>query len=462
MNPNHGTTTRVTRSARTVLFCVAVAVSVPAPAFAAPSTAIPRDKNALLYYKIGGGESMARAAHPSTLAIRLGLGGIARANYSCGRFDAEVTIQNLMNKFATLGTTITSAVKSGIAALPMYILERAQPGLYELFQTYMAKAEKEWNIALKSCEQMETEIRAGKDPYAEYLQMAKGEAWKEEAATGKDAVKAKENVESDNGWKGLTWIGGIKYGGAAQKPIEPTKNVTEAGFHLTLNRAVTTPATATVASPASARLTRAFPTAKDASDWAVQVLGDTSFATCDSPACPAKGSTAGSGLLPRLEAEIPTASSQLSALLSSSGVPARSQLEDASAPGVVIGRELIDALKAMPAAQRDQFAGRLAMEVAQARVLDKALLVRGLMMTGLTGVPEVALGPGVPEARTKISELNRLIDDTLFDLRVRREMVSQTAATLIESYRNSQAESAALAPTQRSDANPLSGGRVTP
>lgn len=461
MNRLHGSTTKAARLVRLALLCVAVPMA--AQGIAAPATAIPRDKNALLYYKIGGGESVARAAHPSTLAIKLGLGGVARANYSCGRFDAQVTIQNLMNKFATLGTTITAAVKSGIAALPMYILERAQPGLYELFQTYMAKAEKEWNIALKSCEQMETEIRAGKDPYEEYLQMAKGESWKTEAASGKDAVKAKENVESNNGWDGMTWIGGIKYGGASQKPIEPNRNVVEAGFQLTVNRAVTTPSTATVASPSSARLTRAFPTAKDAGDFAVQVLGDKSIALCDSPACPPKAVVAGTGLLPRIEAEVPNASAQLNALLTSTGVPMKSLLEDASAPGVVIGRELVDALRAMPPAQRAQFADRLSMEIAQARILDKALLVRGLLATGMTGVPEVArAGAAIPDLKTSVSDLNRLIDDTLFDLRARREMVSQTAATLIESYRNSQAESGALAPTQRSDANPLSGGRVTP
>ena len=174
---------------------------------AASQAVVPGDQS-LLYYKIGGGEPVSRPANPAATPLRIGLGGSARLNYSCGRFDGAVTIQNLMNGFASLGTTVTSAVRSGIAALPLYVLQRASPGLYELFQTYQKKAETEWNIALKTCEEMEAQIKQGGDPYAEWLAMAKGEGWKEVSRTTRDAVSAKQRVETSGGVGGLTWIGG--------------------------------------------------------------------------------------------------------------------------------------------------------------------------------------------------------------------------------------------------------------
>jgi integrating conjugative element protein (TIGR03755 family) len=438
----------------TRLTCATIVAA--AASHAAAQAVVPGDKS-ILYYKIGGGEPISRPANPAATTLKIGLGGSARLNYSCGRFDVGVTIENLMNSFASLGTTVTAAVRSGIAALPLYILQRASPGLYELFQTYQKKAEAEWNIALKTCEEMEAQIKQGGDPYAEWLSMAKGENWKDTSVSTRDAVTAKQRVEADGGANGLTWIGGTKKGGRNQPAIEVIRDVTQAGYNVTMNRPPAAPPN--TAFPPTTKLATAFASPKLAADWLVSVIGDKQISLCDEVGCQAKASTPGNGLLPKYEAERPAAETQLQTVVSGTAAPAYADLEKASAPGVAITRELVDALRALRPAERQLAVTRLSMEVAQARVVDKALMVRNVLLTG-GGAPEAGWEPAQKEVRERVDQLNRHMDDLLFETRVRREVVSSTARELIEAFRADRATSAATRQQERTDPRPLEGGRV--
>lgn len=437
----------------TKLACAAVACMLAGAA--AGQAVVPSDKS-ILYYKIGGGEPVSRPANPAATTLRIGLGGSARLNYSCGRFDAAVTVENLMNGFASLGTTVTAAVRSGIAALPLYVLQRASPGLYELFQTYQKKAEAEWNIALKTCEEMEAQIKQGGDPYAEWIAMAKGEGWKDVSRTTRDAVTAKQRVESSGGAGGLTWIGGAKRGGRNQAAIEVIRDVLQAGYNVTMNRPPA--ASATTVFPPTTKLATAFASPSVAADWAVSVIGDKQISLCDEVGCQAKASTPGGGLLPKYETERSTALTQLRTV-AGAAAPAYADLERASAPGVGISREVVDALRSLGPAERQFALTRLSMEVAQARVVDKALMVRNLLLTG-GGVPEAAWEPAQKELRERVEQLNRHMDDLLFETRVRREVVSSTARELIETFRADRARSAETRRQDRTDTRPLEDGRV--
>lgn len=436
------------------LLCVCVAATATCAATA--QAVVPGDKS-ILYYRMGGGEPVSRPANPATTTLKIGLGGSARLNYSCGRFDAAVTVENLVNGFAKFGTTVTEAVQAGIAALPLYVLQRASPGIYEVFQTYQKKAEAEWNIALKTCEEIETQIRQGGDPYAEWLSMAKGENWKDVSFSTRDAVQAKQRVESDGGVHGLTWIGGQKKGGRNQPAIEVIRDVMQAGYNVTMNRPPAAPPNTVF--PPTTKLTTVFPSPNVAADWAVSVIGDKQVSLCDEVGCQAKGATPGSGLLPKYDTERPIAEAQMQAVTSGTAAPAYADLEKASAPGVAITRELVDALRALRPSERQLAVGRLSMEVAQARIVDKALMVRNLLLTG-GGVPEAAWEPAQKELRERVDQLNRHIDDLLFETRVRREVVSSAAKDVIELFRADRATSAATGEQHRVDPRPLEDGRV--
>jgi integrating conjugative element protein (TIGR03755 family) len=307
---------------------------------------------------------------------------------------------------------------------------------------------------------MEAVIRQGGDPYEDWIKMAKGENWKTEVNTNKDGVVAKANVEKNAGRDGVTWIGGVKKGGFAQGPIEVVRDIVQAGYLVTMNQSpASSPTTVFPSTGAGAtKLTQAFASPATAADWAVAVIGDKLIATCDEVGCPAKGGSPGTGLLPKFEAEKPIAQTQLLKAVNTT-VPERADLDAASAPGVMMTRELVDALRDMRPLERDVALGRLSMEVAQARTIDRALLIRNTFLTG-SGVPEATYDAAQKEVRAKVDEINRYIDDLLFETRVRREVVSNTAGALIEAYRVKKLESVATEPEGRLDKRQLIDGRV--
>src|SRR5690606_13621115 len=151
---------------------------------------------------------------------------------------------------------------SAMAALPALILQRSNPGLYDLFQNALLKAEETMQIATKSCEAMEAEIARGKNPYADLITLSKGNDWKVQMGIGgNDAVTAKEAVEATNGDNGIPWIGG-QAGGAGQPELRFTGDVVEAGYNIQLNRPLGTSG----AAPADTRLAEIWPSPTDARD----------------------------------------------------------------------------------------------------------------------------------------------------------------------------------------------------
>lgn len=422
----------------------------------------PRSRSSL-YYRIGGSDPAARAANPRAISTRLGLGGNLKLNYSCGKFDIGLSWASMMNGFTQVGSQVTGAIRSGIAALPLYVLQRAQPGLYELLQTYSQKADVAVSAALKSCEEMEAQVKAGGDPYAEWLGLAKNEAWKAQANTNGNVVDAKQNIESSAGTNGVPWIGGTRLGGRNQQPIMVVRDLVNAGYNVTMNQPALTADRTDYQSASTAfaqtKLAKAFRRPADASQFATDVLGDIQVATCDDAQCPPKGTATGLGLSPKFEAEIPTIEATLNTLIAAPA-PNYALLDDISAPGVALGREVIDALRELPPGDRSIAAQRLTKEIALARTIDKALTVRNLLLTSIT-LPEVtAATVAVDQAQKKVATLNRYIDDLLFENRVRKEIVSNTATALLEAYRDVQSQSVGNGSQRRADPLPLRDGRV--
>lgn len=421
--------------------------------------------NSSLYYRIGGGDPAARAGNANSLSMRLGIGGTLRLNYSCGRFDLGTSWQNLMNGFSQLGTTITNAVRAGISALPLYILQRAQPGLYQLFQTYSQKADVMIAAALKSCEEMEAQIKAGGDPYEEWIRLAKGDAWKIQANAGGDLLDAKFDVERNAGRQGLNWIGGQRAGGANQRAIMVVQDLVTAGYNATMNQPVLAAGnTDYVGAPpvpalAQTRLARSFRRPQDAARYAIDVVGEMQVALCDTADCAPKGTATGFGLGPKFEAEVPAVEAALTNMVTAAR-PDYTNLDAASAPGVAMGREVVEALRELPELERNVAVQRLAKEVALARTIDKALVIRNILLTGMT-LPEVtAATAATAEAQKKVSILNRYVDDLLFENRVRKEVVSSTAQALLDAYRQVQAQSTSTGAGRRGDGTPVRDGRV--
>ena len=407
------------------------------------------------YYAIGGAQPVSPPLNPNPATIPLGAGAAFSLGYSCGKFDVTSSVTNLFSSAASgLKSTIMNAATGAISALPLYIFQRAQPGLYELFQSYATDFEVLFDNAAKHCEAYERDILAGNDPFEDWRQLAKGENWRVQMASTPDAVAAKQTVETQNGDLGLSWVGGAKAAGAGQPPIEPVRDVTEAGWNLALNRPpdATGPYTG-----APVRLSELFPTKTHAGDYAVEALGDLRVSTCDG--C-TRQSIPGHGLLPKYDLIRQGVATDLTALLGATTVPTYAELQAVSAPGVGISATIIETLRQLPRDEQAILAARLAYEVGVARTLEQALAIRRLLLAGKR-VPEVASYTAATEAVDQaVTELEREIDGFLYEQRVRKEITTNTAGAVIARANQIQGAGTATARLPRPEGVHLDeGGR---
>ena len=95
-------------------------------------------EDGLWYYEIGGAEPVSVPANPKVISMTLGGSVELGLGYSCAAFDPVAAVKNSLNDIGSgvddMMDAMTAAATSAIAALPALILQRANPGLYDLFQ----------------------------------------------------------------------------------------------------------------------------------------------------------------------------------------------------------------------------------------------------------------------------------------------------------------------------------------
>ncbi len=414
-------------------------------------------EDGLWYYEIGGAEPVSAPANPSVVSLTLGGSAQLGLGYNCGKFDPVAAVTNTLNNIGKgvddMLNAMTAAASAAIAALPALILQRANPGLYDLFQNALLQAQETMQLATKSCEQMEAEIAAGKNPYADLITLSKGNDWKRQMGIGgNNAVNAKGAVEAANGKNGVPWIGG-QAGGAGQPLLEFTGDLVKAGYNINMNRPVTS------ASPPSAvtRLTEIWSAPVDARNWVVDVVGENIVTTCDT--C-RKDSIPGTGLLPKLYQEADGVTVDIRNLVNGVTPLTLANLDNITAPGVAVTRQVIESIRELPASEQSLIMGRLVSEISVARTVEKALLARRLLLSGRQ-VPEVyATEVAREHADTAIAELDKGIEDLLFETRVRKEVVSDTIATLLQRAAARRQASLGTPHVPTIDPRPLINGRV--
>jgi len=410
------------------------------------------------YYAIGGAEPVATVLTPDAAKRKMNISYEFGLSYSCGKFDIVSRFKNLFDLGQIANyykSQILSTVTGAIYSLPLYIVQRSTPALYELFQTYSAEISLEFADSIKTCEQFERDILAGRDPYEKWVQAAKGILWRNEMDNNPDAVTAKEKVETVGAAAGIPFpktLSGsvVNAGGHGEPPIEPVKDITAAGWNVVLDRSVTDNSQFQAANGVTPRLVELFPTPKDAADFAVEVLGDTIIQQCSDVQCNKDG-VPGNGLGPAFHKLRETVAGDLATLLGKSGTPSANDLKQISAPGVAVSLRVIDSLRQLPKEERAILAGRLATEIAMARTIEKAMAVRRLLLSGKR-VPEVAALAAATEAADKaVAEIQKEIDNLLYEQRVSREIASNTAAAIVERYNYYAARSQSVKSQTRPD-----------
>ena len=393
------------------------------------SNQMPPAQNQGFYYQIGGGEAVPPPANTTVVTIPLNASVDVNLGYNCGAFDPTLSMKNLLNGVSN-GTSkmeqeLVDAATAAIANLPAYVLEHANPELYNLFTNSMFGAHSDIQLATKSCQAMHSDIAQGKNPYDDFATLSVGNDWKLQMSAGDgDIVSAQENVTKSNGNNGLPWVGGTNAGGSNQPPIRVVHDATVAGYNSLLNRdAATTTAPASTAD--NQELVSTFSTPQAAADWVTAVVGDQSITTCSG--C-TKSATPGVGLLPTNQTRVTQVNQNLNALLTGQTPLSQQSLAAVSAPGVIITPPVIDALKNMDPNDQMIWAGRLSEEVAMSQTLSEALLARQVLEAGKRDPQISAVGSAQTQLDGTLNQLDTDIRDLMFQNDMRKALVSQTVS----------------------------------
>jgi integrating conjugative element protein (TIGR03755 family) len=207
-------------------------------------------------------------------SIGVGLGW--NSNLICGDMSIQTTLRNqlngITNGFQQIMSNVIQSATSAVASLPALIIQRADPGLYNLLTNGVLQARLDFDRSKLTCRAMAEKMAETAGGQLGWSQMAEGMALRD-AVSSTDAVSAIEQAETRRGNDGVPWVGGSNAGGAGQSAIRVVGDVTRAGYNLVNGRSVTDTSSIAPASCASLSC-QTWTSPQQATEWATRVLGE--------------------------------------------------------------------------------------------------------------------------------------------------------------------------------------------
>jgi integrating conjugative element protein (TIGR03755 family) len=312
---------------------------------------------------------------------------------------------------------------------------------------------------------MERDIKAGKDPYQDWVALAQGEAWRVKASASGDVVQAKLDLTKNNlaQRRGVSWVFNNKAGGVGLLPIRPVRDLSVAGYNITLNKPTTALANTDYSASAdrNARIVKAFSTPEAMATFTAEVLGDQSIYLCEGETdCPAPTSTATAmGLGPKFEAELDFVAPRLNAL-ANAAPGTYAMLAEINAPGIAVSPQLMESIRKLPPDIRGVAVDRIAQEMALQRVVDKALVARNALLAALSLPEATAAAQITKDVQTKIDQMSKYINDVMFEFRIRKEMTGESALAIMNDAIVRGSQSQKVRDAVMPEVAPVNNGRV--
>ncbi len=382
-------------------------------------------------YSIGGGRAVSMGGAGNMQSIGVGIGW--NSNLICGDMSITTTLQNqlngITNGFQTIMSNVIQNATSAVASLPALIIQRADPGLYNLLTNGILQARLDFDRSKMTCRAIANRMADMAGGQAGWDQLAEGMALRD-AVSSTDAVAAIEQAESNKGNNGVPWVGGGNAGGSGQSSIKVVGDVTRAGYNL-LNGRSATDSSSIARSACGNRLTcQTWFSPQAAADWATRVLGEREQRTCEN--CTKTQTTPGVGLTPMIQEEYETKLQALQELVTGARPTTLANLDAAGSSSLPITRGVIEALRDEP--DQDVLGRRLASEAALSSVLEKALLLQRTLLTGKKEPNVAANELAVQAVDQENSALEQEINNLKTELELRRTLAGNSAMAIIQRH----------------------------
>lgn len=391
-----------------------------------------------LFYSIGGGTVISQPPSNNNME-KIGLGIGWNSDLMCGNFDLSTTVKNQLNGategFKNMMGDVINGATGAVASLPAMIIQRANPGLYELLTNGVLQANVAFDKAQLNCQTMSKKL-ADYTLSGKLTQTAIGQEFQNVVASTSDAVRADNTLKQASGKEGVKWVGGQQRGGAGQKAIKPTYDIAKAGYNILNNQAAISDA-AVSSSACNGALCQKYPTSAQAAEAVVKVLGDRALRTCvDGGECNSGGmenepgtSTPGEGFSPMLDKTTKENLEILVKLVNGNLAPNATNLATLKTGDLAVTRGVIQALKDDP--DNGALVQRLAGELAMADTITTALAMRRMLMVGQSEPSVAAQEPIVAESDRRLEFLDREIQALKNEMEIRKSISNNSILVTI-------------------------------
>lgn len=355
-----------------------------------------------------GGSSLPGAPTKNNSMNVFTLGVEWETNMQCGAFDPQISVSNQLNGitdgFKSMMGNIINNATGAVASLPALIIQRANPGLYDLLQQGVLQGKLDVEFAEASCEDIQGMIMGDKAfPWEQATTATRQQTWGDKiSSSGGDAVRAKDEYDAVNiGNEGRAWTCGEKRGGTGQPKVDTVYDVVVAGYNMYHQRLDTCDnGSPTALERENSDLYKYWTSADAAGDWVSEVVGEVRLDTCDS--CRKIESIPGVSLEVKHDELAQDLQDDLQDLVDGATAPTWQNLNRVSAPPVVIiTPALIRSLQAKPADGAVRLVEDISKEVAYARMMEMSRLAVRMLRTG-EKEPNVQSFPGAPEVIDKV------------------------------------------------------------
>ena len=385
-------------------------------------------RNYPLYYRLGGVRATDFAA--SGLETFKPLSGPSAPHGSvCGGFNRNRDVLDMLSHRIEDSLTALSAVPQAISgALPGSILCRAKPGLCQLLQHYVVRAENRWNLSVDECRADFNAAAREDSPHRDLLEAARTEAWQQAAERGTSAPLAKRAADSSEGC--VAWLGGRRAGCLDADPIWLLRDTAQAGWCQLMGQSGECQGASATDSEDQqlAPLRRIWSTPAAAGQWVVNVLGDFRIQAGESVE-----TIAGAGLLPQIDRLTEQITEALTAKVYNTTLRGKDIHLNLEGANLVLAVPLITALRDLP--DRDFLITRLANEAALAEVVERAFLARRLLLSGLMEPYIQSVGGVADTISRQVTILEQEIDRANWEMQARRRMVAGTVLEVLAAHR---------------------------
>ena len=385
-------------------------------------------------YRLGGAEPIGLGPSARSSTLRLGVSAEWNSNLTCGTFDVAHSIRQQLNgisgAFQDVMGNVVQTAQGVVASLPALVIQRLNPGLYDLLQNGVLEAGQEFRVAKLRCDEIaddmgETLAHEG------WSGIARADYWRRQVDVGgRDVVEVVEEADGAAGGDGgVPWIGGTSAGGAGQEPIEAVGDVSKAGYNLLLGRAVDDDSAVGPAACGESDICRTWDDPDRMAEWMRRVVGEVEVRTCDG--CRRVAAQAGLGLASVYRREKSELANVLRPLAQTDAVPGQAVLDGLTGGGGFrVTRRVIEAIREEP--RPADVADRLAGELAVGRVMEQAAMARRALLAGMRE-PNVANNEAaLAQSERALVELDREIRQMEVELRVKALVAGNSSVAVLQ------------------------------